>query len=221
MFAGHLAAALAAKRAEPRVSLGGYVAAAYGLDLLWPVLVLAGVERLHIEPGNTAFNALAFDSYPWSHSLFMAAVWSALAGVLAGRVLRSRRAGWAVGIIVVSHWFLDLIVHRPDLPLWPGGPLVGFGLWNSVSGTMIVEGLLFATGVVLYTGATWPRDAVGRWALVTLLLFVAVLWAVQPFSPPPPSVHVVALTALAVILLPLWAQLADRHRRDALPARSP
>jgi hypothetical protein len=220
LFAGHLAVALVAKRAEPRVSLGGYVAAAYGLDLVWPVLVLAGIERVSIQPGITAFNALAFDSYPWSHSLLMAAVWSALAGILAARVTRSHRAGWAVGIVVSSHWFLDLIVHRPDLPLWPAGPLAGFGLWNSVSGTMAVEGILFAAGIVLYTGATWPRDGIGRWALVTLLLFVGGLWAVQPFSPPPPSAQAVALTALSLVLLPLWAQWADRHRRDAVPAHT-
>jgi len=216
VLAGHLAAALVAKRAEPRVSLGAYVAAAYGLDLLWPALVLAGIERVSIDPGNTAFSALAFDSYPWSHSLLMAAVWSAAAGLLTARAVRSRRAGWAVGIIVISHWLLDLIVHRPDLPLWPGGPLVGLSLWNSVSGTMVVEGLLFAAGIVLYTGATWPRDRIGRWALVSLLLFVGGLWAVQPFSPPPPSSNVVAVTALSLVLLPLWAHLADRHRKDAL-----
>jgi len=215
VFAGHLAAALGAKRVAPRAPLGAYVAAAYGLDLIWPVLVLAGIERVSIAPGNTAFTALAFDSYPWSHSLLLAAAWSALAGLLAGRWLHDRRAGWAIGIVVLSHWFLDLIVHRPDLPLWPGGPVVGLGLWNSVSGTMAVEGLLFAVGIVLYTGATWPRDRVGRWALVSLLVFVGALWAVQPFSPPPPSAHAVALTALSLVLLPLWAQWAERHRRIA------
>ena len=212
MFAGHLATALVAKRAEPRAPLGAYVAAAYGLDLLWPVLVLVGVERMRIDPGNTAFTALAFDHYPWSHSLLLAGVWGLLAGLLAARLTRNTRAGVCLGIVVVSHWVLDLIVHRPDLPLWPGGPKVGLGLWNSVPGTLVVEGLLFVGAVAIYSRATAPRDGTGRWAYVALLAFVGGIWATQPFSPPPPSVNAVAGTALALGLLPFWAQWAERHR---------
>ena len=80
MFVGHVAVALSAKRIEPRLSLGALVAAACGLDLLWPVLVLLGIEVVHVDPGNTAFTPLDFVSYPWSHSLLMAVVWAAIAG---------------------------------------------------------------------------------------------------------------------------------------------
>ena len=220
MFAGHLAVALAAKRAEPRVPLGGYVAAAYGLDLIWPVLVLAGVERFRIEPGNTAFTALAFDHYPWSHSLLMTGVWGLLAALLVARSTRSPRAGGFAGLVVASHWALDLVVHRPDLPLWPGGPQYGLGLWNSIPGTLLVEGLLFGAAVAIYASATSPRDGTGRWAFVALLLFVGGIWATQPFSPPPPSVNAVAVTALSLLLLPFWAQWVERHRSPSSRERS-
>src|SRR5438046_8512683 len=129
MFVGHLAVALAAKTRAPRTSLGVFVAAAIGLDLLWPFFLLVGIEHVHVDPGNTKFTPLAFDSYPWSHSLLMAIVWG-LAGAFIIRV-RARndvRTQVLVFLLVVSHWVLDFVSHRPDLPLWPGqSPRVGLG----------------------------------------------------------------------------------------------
>ncbi len=142
MFVGHLAVALAAKRVEPRAPLGTLVGAAFAFDLIWPVLLLAGIEMVRIDPGNTAFTPLAFDDYPWSHSLSMAFVWAVAVGRVAAAVLRHARAGLIIGLTVLSHWVLDFFMHRPDLPLWPGGPEVGLGLWNSIPLTLLVEGLL-------------------------------------------------------------------------------
>ena len=170
MFVGHLAVALAARRAERRAPLGALVGAAFALDLVWPLFLLAGIETVRIDPGNTAFTPLAFASYPWSHSLSMAVVWSVVAGRVAAAILKRARAGLFIGLAVLSHWLLDFVTHRPDLPLWPGGPLVGLGLWNSLPLTLVVEGVLFAAAVALYLRATRPRDAVGRWALWGLVL---------------------------------------------------
>src|SRR5437899_7640347 len=130
MLVGHLAVALGAKSTEPRVPLGAAVAAAFGLDLLWPILLLLGFETVRVHPGDTAFTNLAFDSYPWSHSLLFAAVWSGLAMLVTRRLYGSWRIGAILGALVLSHWVLDFITHRPDLPLWPAGPAVGAGLWN-------------------------------------------------------------------------------------------
>ena len=120
MFVGHLAVSLGAKAVEPKAPLPALVAASFGLDLLWPLLVLAGVETVTVSPGNTAFTPLAFESYPWSHSLLMAAVWGVVGFVLAYRNTKSQRVSLLVGAAVVSHWVLDFVTHRPDLPLWPG-----------------------------------------------------------------------------------------------------
>lgn len=212
MFAGHLAVALGAKRLEPRVSLGATVAAAYGLDLIWPVLLLLGVESVEIHPGDTAFTSLAFVSYPWSHSLLTSTCWATIVAFIAWRVYGSSRAGVILGGLVLSHWVLDFIVHRPDLPVWPGGPVAGLGLWNSISGTILVEGALLALCFWTYLRSTRARDAVGRAAIAGLVLFTAVIWVTQPYSPPPPSAMAVASVGFALWLLPLWARWGDAHR---------
>ena len=212
MFAGHLAVALGARRIEPRAPLGALVTATYALDLLWPVFLLLGIETVRINPGDTAFTNLEFTSYPWSHSLIVVLVWGVIGGAIAYSALRGRRAAVVVGVVVVSHWFLDFITHRPDLPLWPGGPKVGLGLWNSVAGTILVEGALYVLGIVLYVRTTRPRDRIGSWAFWSLVIFVAAIWISSPWQPPPPSAQAVAVGALAGFLLPLWALWADRHR---------
>jgi hypothetical protein len=211
MLAGHLAVGLAATRVEPRVPLAAAVGAAFALDLLWPILLLAGVERVRVHPHDTAFTSLAFDWYPWSHSLLAVAVWSAAAGLIGWRRLGTN-AGVLVGALVMSHWWLDALMHRPDLPLWPGGPLVGAGLWNSVPLTIVVEGSLFSAGVAIYARAFPARDGTGRWAFAALVALIGVLWITQPWSPPPPSPTAVALGALVMWLLLPWCAWIARHR---------
>jgi hypothetical protein len=213
VFVGHLAVALGARAAEPRVPLGVAVAAAFALDLAWPILLLVGLETVRVQPGDTAFTSLAFESYPWSHSAALVLVWSLVAGFLARATLRSSRAGALVGALVFSHWLLDVVTHRPDLPLWPGGPLVGWRLWDSIPGTIVVEGGLLAAGLVMYLRTTSPRDAAGRWALAALVGLAATIWISQPWSPPPPSSTAVAVGALALWLFLPWARWVEAHRR--------
>lgn len=214
MFIGHFGLAFATKPAAPAVSLGTLFLACQFADLLWPVLVLGGVERLAIDPGNTAFTPLDFQHYPYSHGLVTLATWGALVALLyrvLGRL--SVRAAVIVAFVVWSHWWLDFVTHRPDLPIWPGGDVrVGLGLWNSVPGTLIVESLLFGAGILLYTRATRARDrtgSIGLWGLVAILLIINVANA---FSPPPPSATAVAATALAMWLFVAWGYVVDRHR---------
>ena len=212
MFVGHLAVALSAKRAEPRVSLGTWVAAAFALDLLWPVFLLLGIERVRIDPGNTAFTPLAFDYYPWSHSLLMAIVWGFAAAALVAMRRMPRRAAVLVGAAVVSHWLLDWVTHRRDLELWPGGLLEGLGLWNSVTATLVVEGTLLAAALAIYARAFPPRDGIGRWGFFGLVTLMTVIWASGPWSPPPPSERAIAIVGLLMPLFAVWAHWVDRHR---------
>lgn len=212
MLVGHLAVALGAKKVEPRVLLSASVAAAFALDLAWPILLLLGAESVRVSPGDTAFTGLEFVSYPWTHSLAAAIVWSVLGGALGRRVFGSWRAGAVLGALVLSHWALDFVTHRPDLPLWPGGPKVGLGLWGSVAGTLVVEGGLLAGGLRVFLDATDARDRVGRWSLVALVAVSVLLWAGSPWAPPPPSARAVALGSLILWLLPPWALWIERHR---------
>lgn len=212
MFAGHLAVALGTRKAEPELPLWTLVAAVFWLDLVWPVFLILGIETVRVNPGDTAFTSLAFDSYPWSHSLLMALVWSAGAVAAARLFHRSWRASALLGALVLSHWILDFVTHRPDLPLWPGGPLVGLGLWNSVPGTLLVEGGLYAAGIWLYARSRPARDGIGRWAFVALTGLVGLIWATQPWSPPPPSAMAIGWVGLASWLFLPWAAWIDRHR---------
>jgi hypothetical protein len=212
MFVGHLAVALGAKRVAPDISLGATVAAAFGLDLLWPLLLLVGLETVRVNPGDTAFTNLVFDAYPWSHSLLAVVGWSCLVGFLAHKVFQSRRAGVVLGGLVLSHWLLDFITHRPDLLLWPSGPPVGLGLWNSIPGTIFVEAGLLVAGLWLYLRTTTARDRIGSGALVALVGLTGVIWVTQPWAPLPGSATAVAAVGLILWLLPPWAAWIDRHR---------
>src|SRR5512141_672663 len=145
MFLGHFGVALAAKRVAPGPSLGTLALAALLADGIWPVFMLLGLEKVEIVPGITAVTPLLFVSYPYTHSLVADVLWGAL---VAGAYFLRRRdrvgALW-LAALVLSHWVLDFIAHRPDMPLWPGGPVVGLGLWYSVPATLVVELGLFAT----------------------------------------------------------------------------
>jgi hypothetical protein len=221
MFIGHAALALAAKKAAPRVSLGLLLAAATWLDLVWPLFVLLGVEQVRIAPGITVVTPLDFVSYPWTHSLLLALAWSLAFALAAAPLVRGARERLLLAGLVLSHWVLDWVAHRPDLPLLPGGTLrLGLGLWNSLPGTVLVEGSLMAAGVLLYLRATQPRDGIGRYALAALLVSYVGIWTAGLASPPPPNARVVAWVGLASWLFPLWAGWADAHRSAVVPAQA-
>jgi hypothetical protein len=218
MFIGHLALALGAKRFAPRVSLGWLVAATLFIDLLWPPLLLIGWERVVIAPGITAVTPLDFVHYPISHSLVAVLGWSVLAALAYGAWKSDRRGALVVGVLVLSHWLLDALSHRPDLPLWFGeSPRIGLGLWQSVGATLAVEIPLFALGLGLYLRTTEAIDRTGRWAMFGWLAIVLASYAANVFGPPPPDSRALAFGALALFLLPPWAAWFDRHRAARLP----
>jgi len=216
MFIGHFGAAFALKPAAPRVSLGMLFISAQFVDLLWPGMLLIGAERVEIVPGITQMVPLDFVHYPITHSLVGAAGWALLvAGVYA--IARKYRAGAIVcGIAVLSHWVLDLLVHRPDLPLMPGESVrLGLGLWNQPVAAIALESVIFIAGVWLYCRATRPADRLGTWALVGLVAFLVVIHVGNIFGPPPPSAEAIAWVGNAQWLFVISAFWVDRHRRAA------
>jgi hypothetical protein len=216
VFIGHFAVALAAKRAAPEVSLGTLFLAAQLADLVWPTLVLAGVESFAIRPGITAVTPLDFTRYPYSHSLVGMAAWGALLAALYLMVRRRGRGAVILFAVVLSHWLLDFVSHRPDLPLTlTGAERFGLGLWHSVVATLAVEVTLFCVGVWIYARATRPLDRIGRWSFIALVAFLALVYAANIFGPPPPSIAAVAWSAQAIWLLVAWGYWIDRHRTPA------
>ena len=220
MFIGHFAAAFAARKVAPRPSLGWLIAACQWPDLVWPLLCLAGVERFRVAPGDTAFTPMAFDAYPWSHSLLMDVAWGALLGLAYFTRHKDRQGAATIGLLVVSHWVLDWVTHRPDMPLTPfSDQRYGLGLWNNVAATIVIETLMFAVGIWLYVRSSSASDRSGRYGFWGLVAFLAVMYVGSTFGPPPPSPLVVSIGTLPLwALLPLGAWI-DRHRRSgAAPA---
>ena len=212
MFIAHFGVALATKRVAPGPSLGTTVLAAQWADGLWPVLVLLGVEHVRIVPGVTAVTPLDFVSYPYSHSLIADIGWAALFAVVYGMFRSDWRGATWLAVLVLSHWVLDVVAHRPDMPTWPEGPKLGLGLWNSLPATLIVEFALFGLGAWLYARATTPRDTRGvvlYWAFIVVL---ATIYVASVFGPPPPGVRVLALTGILGWLFVAWGYWIDRHR---------
>jgi membrane-bound metal-dependent hydrolase YbcI (DUF457 family) len=218
MFIGHFAIGFAAKTAAPRVSLGTLFLAAQFIDLLWPTFLLMGLERVRIEPGATVVTPLVFEHYPWSHSLLAVLGWAALLAGLHFLLRRDRRSALILAGLVLSHWLLDLLVHRPDLPLWPwGGSVLGLRLWSSLTLTLALEVPLFMLGVWLYSRSTRPLDRTGRWGLVGLVLFLFMVYAGNVLGSPPPSVEAIAWIGQLQWLLVLWGYWVDWHRRAVVP----
>jgi hypothetical protein len=151
----------------------------------------------------------------------MAIVWGIVIGGVYFLLRRYRRGAWMLAALVVSHWFLDLPMHRPDLPLWPGAssPKLGWGWWNSVAITMIVELTIYGAGVALYARSTHALDKIGRWGM---WIYVVVLLAIflSSIGAPPPSERAVALTTLLLWLFVPWAWWVDKHRALNAAVRS-
>ena len=220
MFIGHFGVALAAKKVAPRTSLGTLVLAAQLVDLIWPVLLFLGVERVIVAPGTTAVCPLDFISYPLSHSLLADVGWACLFAGLYFLFRRDFRGAACLGCVVLSHWFLDALSHRPDLPLYPGSStLAGLGLWNSRAGTIVVETTILLIGVLLYQNATRAHDRIGFYSFRTFLAILWLIYLLDLFGPPPPSETAVAYAGLAMWAFVAWAYWLDRHRAPKFAAR--
>lgn len=213
MFIGHFAIGFGIRRTDQIISLGTAFIAVQFLDLLWPVLVITGIERVEVDVGNTAFTPLNFTHYPYSHSLLAALFWSIVFGAVCYFIYRRSRTAFIAGTLVFSHWILDLITHTNDLPLTPWSEMkVGLGLWNSIAGTMMVEMGLFLTGVYIYFKNTVAINRKGNLLLFGLIAFLLITYFANILGPPPPSGREVAMVALSMWLLVGWGYWIDRNR---------
>jgi hypothetical protein len=184
MFVGHYAAAMVAKAIEPKAPMGTLAAASQLIDIGWSAFIITGVEHASVDP-TLPGSTLVLDYMPWTHSLPGVLAWSVGATLLV--MLLLRLPIWAsvvVGLTVFSHWLLDLLVHRPDLALWPGGERVGFALWNYPVLEQAVE-----MGLIAVCGAVWiaSRKTLGRlaWPAIVFIGFLVALQIVAMLSPQP------------------------------------
>jgi len=219
MFVGHFGVGLAAKRVAPTVSLGTLFLSVQLADGLWPLFLLLSLEHVRIVPGLMAASPLDFTDYPFSHSLVTLAGWGVAFGAIYWLI---RRNGWAALVLaggVVSHWLLDVIVHRPDLPVFPDGPYLGLGLWQSIPATLVAEGALYLGGLALYLTATTAKDRIGHYALWRFCGLLAVIWIASLLGPPPPNERMLAFSGVAMWITIPWGYWIDRHRSPRGPFR--
>lgn len=212
MFISHFGVGFAAKKFAPALSLGYLFIAAQFLDLLWPTLLLFDLEHVRIDPGNTAVTPLDFYDYPITHSLLMVVGWGVLFGGLVWLIMRKWVYGFVVFICVVSHWFLDLIVHRPDLPLSPGSEVVGLGLWNYPIVAFVVELAFFGVCVYVYYQQTQAKDKTGKYLLAFLIGFLLLIQVGNYVGPAPEDVASIAWAGHLQWIFVILAFVVDRHR---------
>ena len=215
MLIGHVAVALGAKKASPKTSFGTLLLAAQWPDLLWPLFLMLGWERVRIVPGITAVSPLDFTSYPLTHSLLADFGWGMLLAGLYVIFKKNLSGAVVIWACVMSHWLLDFISHRPDLPLYPGSRLVGLGLWNSVSVTLLVEGGLFVAGAMIYSRTTHARDKMGEYSYKTFVALLVLIYLASLMGPPPPSVTAVEWAGVFAWFFIAWAYWLDEHRSPA------
>jgi len=214
MFIGHFGAAYAAKKIKNTPSLGTLILAAQFVDLLWPIFLVFGIEKVKIDPGNTAFTPLDFVYYPFTHSLLGVLLWAVLFGTVYFIVKRNIANSLLLAGLVASHWLLDFISHRPDLPLSVNSDVMfGLGLWNSVALTLIVEIFIFLAGIYLYLKATRAVNRKGFFTFWSLQLFLAVIYVMNIFGPPPPSEKAIGFAGLGMWLFVAWGYWIDRNRK--------
>lgn len=213
MLVGHLAVGLVAKRIEPKVSLGTWVLAALLPDLIAFPLLIAGIEHFDPVPGATLNRTIGRDIV-YSHSLLMDVVWG---GLFAGAYFMRRRyprGAWLLFGVVVSHWFLDLVSHRPDIALAPGvNKVFGLGLWNSLPATLIVEGGFWVLAVILYVRATRARNWAGVYVFWIGVLLLTLIWYSNihaGMDPNPVKAGVGGLIAFSLVVA--WAFWINRLR---------
>jgi hypothetical protein len=214
MFIGHFAVALLSRRNYQLPSLAMMFIAVQLLDLIWPVFVLLGIESLSIDHGNTKLTHLDFEYYPYSHSLFMASIWGGVLGLIYYIVTGNKKGSYILGALVLSHWVLDLITHRPDLPISPFSELkVGLGLWNFPVMEIVIELSLFIAGAMLYYRLAKPRRRISYFILIGFLLIIHFM---NLIGPPPPDVITVAWSANLMWLLIIWAWWIE-YRKPTKP----
>lgn len=191
MLAGHYAASFAAKAAGPKVPLWILFIAAQLVDIFWAVFVLTGVERATLDTSLPS-NPLVAEYMPYTHSLLGAVVAAAVAWIVVQR-FHGARSALLVALVVVSHWFLDLLMHRNDLTLAGSPPMLGFALWDYATIAHTFELALLVLTVVVFRPTR------------TSLILLAVLVVVQLYSifAPPPE----TLTQMTISLEVLWVGL--------------
>lgn len=200
MFVGHYGPSFALRRAAG-VPLWVLFLAVQFVDVLWSILIIAGVEKVRIVPGFTASSPLDLHYMPYTHSLTASIAWAVILGWL-GSLIWKRRGGIAIGVCVLSHWVLDLPVHVRDLPLYGDELKVGFGLWNNVVAAFALEAGVLLVGVAIY--ARYARSTVAVWVFGLVMLGIQYSNLILPLPESPAQFAMMALASYVALAAAAW-----------------
>lgn len=201
----------AAKRLEPKIGLGTFFLAALWADLVWPIFLFFGVERASLVDGLTKMNPLDLEYYPYSHSLLALALWGGALGFVLFLRSKNLRGAMLVALCVLSHWVLDVLTHRPDVPLaWGDSIKLGFGLWNRPFWAFIIEGSFFATCVWLYFGIPGKKRAKKNLRAWGFIGFLSLMYLSQFSGKTPPAMSAVIAVGMFQWIAWPWGRWIDR-----------
>ncbi len=205
MFAGHYGVSFACKGAERRLPLWLLFLAVQFVDILWSILILVGVEKVRIVPGITATNPFDLYYMPYTHSLVAAVVWSALVFLgyrmfISPRSASRDRPALFLALAIFSHWILDLLVHRPDLPLYDNTHKLGLGLWNYPMPTFALEAAILFGGMWIYMRSTKSGSFFGKYGMPIFGIVLLVVHWILFFGAPPGSSNATPILLLVLYL---------------------
>ena len=215
MFIGHYGPSFAIKAVRPVIPLWLLFISVQLMDVAWAILVFLGIEKVRIVPGITASNPLDLYYMPYTHSLVAGGLWAAAAIVLCKplRGVHNWSAAVWVGAAVFSHWILDGLVHRPDLPLYDDTMKVGLGIWNYPVIALVLEALLLFGGMIMYLRRTQAINAIGRLGPPVFGILMLAIQGYIFFGPPPTSPGAAATTALvSYVVFAVVAHWLGRQR---------
>jgi hypothetical protein len=222
MFVGHYAVGFLGKKLAPKASLATFVFAAMAADILWCAFLLAGIEQVAFTSGKGAGQYFEAINISFSHGLLMDLLWAAL--LAAGTYLLTRYARGAVIVFlaVLSHWLLDVVSHRPDMPIGlNSGPKLGFGLWTSVPATLLVEGGFWIIALVVYATSHKFSSRAKLWGFWAGSLLLTLSWYGNITGPPPTNGRSAATSSLIFFSLSiLWAYWIDKPKVGPAPNRA-
>ncbi len=216
MFIGHYAAGFALKSVEKKASLGMLFIAVQLVDYLFFIFAPLGIEKFRLVENFTAINHFDLYFYPYTHGLLASFLWAALIYGLWRKAVGNARLALVMALAVLSHWFTDLIVHTPDLPLlMDDSPKVGFGLWNNFMATVVVEVLLLVGALVLYLRSTTATGAMGKYAMSIFVALMVCLYIMVVNMPFDPDATVTEASITGLVVFTVFTAVAfwlDRYR---------
>ena len=218
MHVGHFAAGFIGKRVEPKLSLGTLVLAAMLPDFLWCIFMILGVEHVRFHEARGAVNYFEPYDIAFSHSLLMTVVWAAAFAGLYYFRRRLVRSAAILFALVSTHWVLDVVAHRPDMPLAPGlAARFGLGLWANIPATIIVEGGFWLLAIIVYVRSTYSKRKLATLVFWIGIVLITLIGYNNVAGPPPPNPNTAPIASLIYFsLVVAWAYWMNRLR----PARN-